>query len=263
MGHLTSYVHVVVACRGLWGSGEGPRTLTFGESLLVGIFQHKLFVGCFSLGNFACNYNKLPTPNKQHIAMHRALTARLLNRALRIGEASASSSVPIFLCPAAGASTHWSRMPLLAPSSQTSIYSRRLNHTEATTSDHAEATTGDAPIQEILPSVEPSIEPSEESPSETLKRKLPTTCSGCGAFTQTSDPQQLGYFDAESKRVKKWLRPVAFTSQRSTTEEDMVVDQVLQTMNERELKELGLDPSLLISGAEREGNVAPSEYIHL
>lgn len=37
----------------------------------------------------------------------------------------------------------------------------------------------------------------------------------------------------------------------------MVVDQVLKTLDESKLKELGLDPSLLISGTEKEGNVAP------
>ncbi|KAF4987479.1 hypothetical protein FGRMN_10344 [Fusarium graminum] len=80
---------------------------------------------------------------------------------------------------------------------------------------------------------------------------------GCGAFTQTSDPQLLGYFDPVSKRVKKWLNPKAFDHQHIATEEDGVVDNVLKTLDQSQLEALGLDPSLLVSGAETEGSVAP------
>ncbi|KAH7246022.1 hypothetical protein BKA59DRAFT_476988 [Fusarium tricinctum] len=174
--------------------------------------------------------------------MHRALSARWLNRALSIGEASTSSSVPLFLCPAVGASSRFYRTPRTAPL-QTTIYTRRFNHTEATTTHEAPP-----PTTEKTPSL---FDP------ELPRRKLPLNCTGCGAFTQTTDRQLLGYFDPESKRVKKWLDPKAFEHQHTATEEDGVVDDVLKTLDQSQLEALGLDPSLLVSGAETEGSVAP------
>ncbi|KAF0640715.1 hypothetical protein NXS19_010125 [Fusarium pseudograminearum] len=180
--------------------------------------------------------------------MHRALSARWLNRALSIGEASASSSVPLYLCPAVGASSRIYRAPRATPL-QTPVYTRRFNHTEATTSQEAPTET---------------IETSEtiETPSlfnpEVPKRKLPLNCTGCGAFTQTNDPQSLGYFDPESKRVKKWLNPRSFERQQAPTQEDKVIGDVLKNLDKSQIEALGVDPSLLIAGAEREGHTPPS-----
>ncbi|KAJ3468533.1 hypothetical protein MRS44_002598 [Fusarium solani] len=175
--------------------------------------------------------------------MHRALSARWLNRALSIGEASASSSVPLFLCPAVG-SARYIRTPRVAPSSRTTtLYSRRFNHTEAATQD--------------VPATETELPPKEASVEH--RRRLPLNCTGCGAFSQTADPQLLGYFDLDSKRVKKWLNPEAYEPKRTASEEDGVVDDVLKTLDQSQLEALGLKPSLLISGAETEGDVAPKE----
>jgi hypothetical protein len=174
--------------------------------------------------------------------MHRALSARWLNRALSISEASASSSVPLFLCPAVGASSRIYRTPRATPL-QTPVYTQRFNHTEATTTQKSHIETAETPSL---------FDP------EVPRRKLPLNCTGCGAFTQTSDPQLLGYFDPESKRVKKWLNPKAYERQQTPTEEDEVVDDALKNLDKSQLEALGMDPSLLISGAEREGSVAPS-----
>ncbi|KAF4979544.1 hypothetical protein FZEAL_4312 [Fusarium zealandicum] len=173
--------------------------------------------------------------------MHRALSARWLNRALSIGEASVSSSVPLFLCPAVGSTTRYIRSPRVAPSSRSSIYSRRFNHTETATQDAP--TIISSPPTETVPTIP--------------QRRLPLNCTGCGAFTQMNDPQQLGYFDPSSKRVKRWLDPKAYEPQRTATEEDGIVDDVLKTMDQSQLEALGLNPSLLVSGAETEGTVAP------
>ncbi|KAF5026112.1 hypothetical protein F66182_1800 [Fusarium sp. NRRL 66182] len=175
--------------------------------------------------------------------MHRALSARWLNRALSIGEASASSSVPLFLCPAAGASTRYCKTPKASPLRST-IHTRRFNHTEATTSQDKSVT--------LVAPAEPRA-----STAEFPRRRLPLNCTGCGAFSQTNDPQQLGYFDPESKRVKKWLSPKAFEHKHTASQEDTVVDDVLKTLDKDQLEALGLKPSLLVSGAEAEGAVAP------
>ncbi|KAM0553899.1 hypothetical protein ACHAPJ_007245 [Fusarium lateritium] len=172
--------------------------------------------------------------------MHRALSARWLNRALSIGEASASSSVPLFLCPAAGASTRLYRTPRVAPL-RTTFHTRRFNHTEVTT-------TPDAHITET--------EHASLLNPEIPRRRLPLNCTGCGAFAQTNDPQQLGYFDLESKRVKKWLNPRAYEHEHTASQEDAVVDDVLKNLDPSQLEALGLKPSLLVSGTETEGKVA-------
>ncbi|KAH7157091.1 hypothetical protein EDB81DRAFT_685961 [Dactylonectria macrodidyma] len=174
--------------------------------------------------------------------MHRALSARWLNRALSIGEASASTGVPLFLCPAVGASARWSRISPLASSSRPSVYSRRLNHTEATP-NHAS-------ISEPASGTEDA---SSSDVSSKPKRRLPMTCTGCGAFAQTSDPKLLGYFDLESKRVRKWLNPRIPETKVKESDQDGVVDDALKAMDPSKLQELGLDPSNLLPSEESEG----------
>ncbi|KAL6400538.1 hypothetical protein AUP68_16251 [Ilyonectria robusta] len=175
--------------------------------------------------------------------MHRALTARWLNRALSIGEASASTGVPLFLCPAVGASARW-RTSLLAASPRPAVYSPRLNHTEATTND--------APVPTSTPTPTPSLE--EATSKDALpQRRLSMNCTGCGAFAQTSDPELLGYFDLESKRVRKWLNPRVSEIKLKESEEDGVVDEALKSMDPSKLQELGLDPSILLPTGESEG----------
>lgn len=78
-------------------------------------------------------------------------------------------------------------------------------------------------------------------------------CTGCGAFVQTSDPKLLGYFDLESKRVRKWLNPRTPEPTLKESEEDGVVDGALKAMDPSKLQELGLDPSILLPSGESEG----------
>ncbi|KPM34447.1 hypothetical protein AK830_g12123 [Neonectria ditissima] len=175
--------------------------------------------------------------------MHRALTARWLNRALSIGEASSSSGVPLFLCPAVGVSARLSRTALAAPTSRPGIYSRRLNHTEATTQSN------DSPVPTPFP-VDPVSQDAAQDAQP--RRRLPMNCTGCGAFAQTSDPELLGYFDLESRRVRKWLHPRDPEPKLKENEEDEVVDGALKSLDPSMLQELGLDPSALLASGESE-----------
>ncbi|QYT01457.1 hypothetical protein H0G86_008494 [Trichoderma simmonsii] len=161
--------------------------------------------------------------------MHRALTARLLRQALRVGEAASSTGVPLYLCPAVvGLSSKLSSISLRA---STSISQRRANHTEAVSSN---------------------IKSTTESPSTELLqkpvRRLPLTCSGCGAFTQTEDPEQLGYYDVSKRRVREWLHPIARRSSPLEGDEDKIVNAALESLDQARLKELGLDPATLVEG---------------
>lgn len=175
--------------------------------------------------------------------MHRALTARLLRQALRVGETAPSTGVPLYLCPAVvGLSSKLSNISLRA---STTISQRRANHTEA---------------------VSGNIESTAESPSTELLqkpvRRLPLTCSGCGAFTQTEDPEQLGYYDVDKRRVREWLHPIARRSSPLEGDEDKIVNAALESLDQSRLKELGLDPATLVEGDGTE-NESMSCAIHL
>lgn len=164
--------------------------------------------------------------------MHRAAAARWLNRALRIGDLAPSAGVPVYLCPAIGLSSSFPRKRLVvsAPSH------RRRSHTEAAPSD----------VQTPPP-------PPVEAPKMPARR-LPVTCSGCGSFTQTSDSQQFGYFDLESKRVRTWIHPRIPEKRLSDSKEDGLVDEALKSLDKSKLEELGLSPAAMISGEESLGS---------
>jgi hypothetical protein len=76
-------------------------------------------------------------------------------------------------------------------------------------------------------------------------RRLPVTCSGCGAFAQTTDAQHLGYFDLQSKRVRNWLY-LSKIEGRQDPAEDKVVGDVLQGLDRERLEALGLSAESMI-----------------
>lgn len=155
--------------------------------------------------------------------MHRASTGRWLNRALRIGNAP-SSTIPIFLCPAIARCGP-------APIRHGAIQSRRFLQ-----SNVSSETT---PLP-VLSSI--STTATEEAPRP--DRRLPLTCTGCGAFSQTEDPNYFGYYDLGTKRVKTWVRPKRLASRIvDTAEEDRVVQDSFGAVDTDKLQELGIDPS--------------------
>lgn len=81
---------------------------------------------------------------------------------------------------------------------------------------------------------------------------MPLQCHGCGAFTQTHDPEVAGYYDVNRKAVKKFTGEIAETSALKSPEEDVVVDQALRNIDPSQLEELGIDPKMLRHGDEME-----------
>ncbi|ODA81659.1 hypothetical protein RJ55_00161 [Drechmeria coniospora] len=79
-------------------------------------------------------------------------------------------------------------------------------------------------------------------------RKLPVTCTGCGAFTQTTDPEQLGYYDRESRRVRHWMKPKLPDRRDETVKEDEIVNEALKSLDPTLLEDLGLNPTALVAG---------------
>ncbi|KID95746.1 Protein phosphatase inhibitor, partial [Metarhizium majus ARSEF 297] len=155
--------------------------------------------------------------------MHRVSTARLLSRALGIGERAAS--VPVFLCPAVGLRSS----PAPRAPGNLARSSRRFNSTGVS----ARAVEDGPPARVDQP-----------------VRQLPVTCSGCGAFAQTGDAQQLGYFDLQSRRVRNWLRPRRSERPGSAAAaEDKIVDDVLKGLDEERLEALGLRAESMMEDA--------------
>ncbi|KJZ80403.1 hypothetical protein HIM_00253 [Hirsutella minnesotensis 3608] len=153
--------------------------------------------------------------------MHRAASTRWLSRALRIGDAVSANSVPLYLCPAVGLrrGALEGRRLALRPARI------RSNHTDA-----------------VAASEDPTQHASATAARQ--KNRIPTTCSGCGAFAQTDDPEQLGYFDAGSKRVRKWLEPWKYekkpTPKASESSADQVINESLRSLDPSQIEALGL-----------------------
>lgn len=154
--------------------------------------------------------------------MHRALSCRWLNRALRTSEALPRSGVPLFLCPT------------VAVSRDLGVAPRRISHSFGQLrSNH----TDSIPVQEPVNEIDETAQP---------QRRLPATCSGCGAFTQTSDSEQLGYYDVTARRVRTWLKPPKHELQDRDVKENEVIQNVLESMDSSQLTALGFDSNTLV-----------------
>lgn len=145
--------------------------------------------------------------------------------------------LPLFLCPAIGTV---SLNPASAMKRTTIRYSqRRMNHMETTQQ------------QETAEAI------------ETPTRKLPLACSGCGAFTQTSDENSFGFYNIESKRVRNWQYPKQIEAKEDEVAEDEVVQGVLASMDSAQLKALGLSEDTLITDKDAAQAVGKLSYYSL
>ncbi|KAG5986042.1 hypothetical protein E4U43_005695 [Claviceps pusilla] len=189
--------------------------------------------------------------------MHRVPTARWLSRALRIGDVVPATGLPVFLCPAIGLvrADDGRRRGGLDMNIATWTPRRRFNHTE--TADAADAADGASSTPSTLLDADQAqvLERAQLPGQPQLARSLPITCSGCGAFAQTTDAQQLGHFDLRSKRVRQWLHPQRKESssqarESNAAQEDRIVDNVLKTLAPETLKELGLSAEALMGGED-------------
>ena len=156
--------------------------------------------------------------------MHRALSSRWLSKALRVGDALPASGVSLFLCPTA---LHGSRLlPKLTATPVSQLPQRRMVHAEAT------SVPNDATNSERAKLDQPT---------------LPLTCNGCGAFAQTYDSDQLGYYDVTAKRVRNWRRLQDREAMKEASKEDDVISEVLKSMDSAKLEELGLTAESMVA----------------
>ncbi|KAI1780499.1 hypothetical protein F4818DRAFT_395919 [Hypoxylon cercidicola] len=169
--------------------------------------------------------------------MHRALSSRWLNSALNIAEHSRGVELPLFLCPSINLVSRRQRLGTVASSSrQASRW--RVQHRCL----HAEAAAPTEPI----PS--PSSSTSQSYPIQKLSKQ----CRGCGALSQTSFPNQPGYFDLGRKAVRNYLRPQTVDRSRH---EDKIYEDALKHFDHKELEAKGVDVEALVS------SIVPPEMV--
>ncbi|CAJ2511022.1 Uu.00g066470.m01.CDS01 [Anthostomella pinea] len=173
--------------------------------------------------------------------MHRALASRWLNNALNIAERPRQLELPLFLCPSASSTRRMSAQCAVAYSSRVRALPwrtpRRCLHSH--TADPTTTTTASpVPSSNIL-----------ETPIQ--RRRLPKQCSGCGTLSQTSQPDQPGYFDLGRKAVRSYIGADQ-TTDRSRAE-DKIYEDALKHFDHKELEHKGVDVEALAM------SVVPSE----
>ncbi|KAI6089011.1 hypothetical protein F4821DRAFT_232737 [Hypoxylon rubiginosum] len=170
--------------------------------------------------------------------MHRVLSSRWLNSALNIAEHSRGVELPLFLCPAVNLVSRRQRLGAVASSSHVQPSQWRVQRRCL----HAEAEAQTEPIQS----------PSRSTPELYSSQRLPRQCRGCGALSQTSFPNQPGYYDLGRKAVRNYLRPE--TTDRSR-HEDKIYEDALKHFDHKQLQAKGVDVEALVS------SIVPPETI--
>lgn len=148
----------------------------------------------------------------------RTASAQWLKRAFNVERHVCSSDIPAFLCPAivrpTSSTTRFApRTPCLYVRS-TRIQKSRL-HTASTT-------TNSEPEPAVL---------------RHAARDLPVVCSGCGALSQISEPEQAGYFNLERRAVQSYLG--LLKEQKRVRKEDLVVQDILKNIDLKKLGDVG------------------------
>lgn len=195
------------------------------------------FWGISCLGSHAWTLTDHFWPLYFYERMHRALSSRWLRSALSIGDRAVLTELPGFLCPALSLSAH--RTAGLVTRSRSLPYrtQQRCLHVRTEESERLEE--------------HGTAEEHDATNEGSSSRALPLQCHGCGAFSQTSEPEVAGYYDMNRKAVKKFTSmDEDSTPALKTPEEDFVVDQALKGVDEEKLAELGIDPKTLHHGDE-------------
>ena len=96
---------------------------------------------------------------------------------------------------------------------------------------------------------------------------MPVNCTGCGAFSQTHDPKQFGFYNVESKRVRNWMSAESYEVDVPAKPEDQIVNEALKSLDSTQLEALGLDPAMLFSGElpgqeDAQNNPPPAKQDH-
>ncbi|KAK3397183.1 hypothetical protein B0T20DRAFT_415469 [Sordaria brevicollis] len=164
----------------------------------------------------------------------RTLSSRWLSRAFCLDRCTTTSTLaaklPLYLCPAFRPVSNLSGSPRHHHHTVPSIQCRRL-HTEPNPEAHTETHT---PIEPLHAEKEPI-------------RTLPVQCTGCGALSHTTIPEQAGYFDLSRNAVKEYLGLVGPPEKRKVVKSsDQVIEDALKNVNMEELERMGIDLKSLL-----------------
>ncbi|KAH8159102.1 hypothetical protein CIB48_g9145 [Xylaria polymorpha] len=177
--------------------------------------------------------------------MHRALASRCLNNALSLAERPARLELPVFLCPSVRTASYYT------PRSSIRVSSRLQDAPWITTSKRCVHMQADAST---------TITPASDPPAvlSIPQKTLPRQCRGCGALSQTSHPNQAGYFDLDRKAVQKYLG--TYESSYRSRAEDKIYEDALRQHDAKQLEEQGVDVQALalsLPPAEARPQTAP------
>ncbi|KAK3304513.1 uncharacterized protein B0T15DRAFT_244046 [Chaetomium strumarium] len=164
----------------------------------------------------------------------RALCSRWLGRALNLERSIATSEIPLYLCPAFRALSvdNAAVRPRGRPSTRP-VQARRL-HTETVASVHREP-----PVSTKLP-----------------PKTLPVQCHGCGALSQTTVPNEAGYYNVSRKAVRQYL---GLEEERlaKPRDADRIVEQTLKSVDVEALERQGINLKTLLPERAPETTATP------
>ncbi|EAQ83924.1 hypothetical protein CHGG_10328 [Chaetomium globosum CBS 148.51] len=170
------------------------------------------------------------------MAPGRALHSRWLGRVFNIERRATPSEVPLYLCPAfRSLSTEHATLRRSYRAKTSPVRVRRL-HTETVASVN----------------VEPLA--LNNQPTKTL----PLQCHGCGALSQTTVPDEAGYYDVSRKAVKRYLGLMQETDEEKPQETDQIVQQALQSVDVEALERQGINLKALLPEREPVVKAAPA-----
>lgn len=162
----------------------------------------------------------------------RQLSSKWLARAFNIENRRLNSDLPAYLCPGLLSRSTAVRYAAVYRPNQTQARSRHQTRRLHTFTASTTATTATTP-------------PPLRQPDSTPPKTLPLQCSGCGALSQSSQPDLAGYYDLERKAVKSYLGLLKEEPKRAR-ESDRVVQDALRSLKLEEMGELGTDLKTLM-----------------
>lgn len=149
------------------------------------------------------------------------VSAQWLKRAFNVERHVSSSDIPAFLCPA-----------IIRPTTSSTRISPRISslhaRTTRTQTRRLHATAAGTNNEDTV---------SEPTLLRHAAKPLPIACSGCGALSQVTEPEQAGYFDLKRKAVQSYLG--LLKEEKHVRKEDLVVQDVLKNLDLEKLGDVG------------------------
>ncbi|KAK4156686.1 hypothetical protein C8A00DRAFT_12407 [Chaetomidium leptoderma] len=154
----------------------------------------------------------------------RALSSRWLGRVFNIERSSATSELPLYLCPAFRSLSIESRLVRRQYRPNTRPVQLRRLHTETIAAASTEP---------------PAL--SKQPP-----KTLPLQCHGCGALSQTTVPNEAGYYDVSRKAVTQFLGLAEEKDEKNPLNADQIVQQALESVDVEALERQGINLKALL-----------------